>query len=106
MAVQEVWCWQGWAYDPEGDGASLSGTVSLPHRMPFAFAQVALTRSAYFDTPGWNQVYLTGYSANGNPVTLDNAPVVLGIYDADSFTVEGDAFNGAMTASLTVYCFE
>lgn len=105
MAVQEIWASSGWAY-ADGTSTSFSGTVNLPHEMPFAFAQVALTRSAYFDNPGWGQVYLTGYSANGNPVPVTDGSVILGISNADSFSVEGDVTNGAMTASITIYCFE
>ena len=106
MAVQEIWAGSGWAYDDGGDGYSFSGTVNLPHEMPFAVAQATLTRSAYFGTPGWNQVYITGYTANGNPVPVTDGSVVLGINNADSFSFEGDTLSGAITASLTVFCFE
>jgi hypothetical protein len=105
MAVQEIWAGTGWAA-ADGGSTSFSGTVNLPHQMPFALAQVALTRSAYFDTPGLGQVYITGYSANGNPVPVTDGSVVLGISNVDSFSCEGDVTNGAITASITIYCFE
>ena len=105
MAVQEIWVNSGWAFN-DGGGYSFSGTVNLPHEMPFAVAQVTLTRSAYFDTPGWNQVYITGFKANGNPVPVTDGSVVLGINNADSFPFQGDTLYGAITASMTVFCFE
>jgi hypothetical protein len=106
MAIQEIWTDTLWAYNEGGGGYSQSATVNLPHRMPFAVAQVALTRSAYFGTPGWNQVYITGYTANGNPVPVTDGSVVLGITSADSFSFQADTASGAITASMTVYCFE
>jgi len=51
MAIQEIWTNTLWALNEGGGGYSQSATVNLPHRMPFAVAQVALTRSAYFGTP-------------------------------------------------------
>ncbi|HXN44008.1 MAG TPA: hypothetical protein VN917_07165 [Xanthobacteraceae bacterium] len=106
MAVQEIWANSGWAFNDGSDGYSFSGTVNLPHEMPFAVAQVTLTRSAYFGTPGWNQVYITGYTANGNPVPVTDGSVILGISNADSFSFQGDTLDGAITASMTVFCFE
>jgi hypothetical protein len=101
MAVQEIYQAFVSAYN-----SSFSGTLNLPHEMSFAVAQVALTRSAYFDTPGWGQIYITGFTANGNFGSLPDNPPIYGVSDADSFSYEGDAANGAMTGSITVYCFE
>jgi hypothetical protein len=106
MAVQEIYFSSGWAFNDGTGGYSFSGTVNLPHQMPSAVAQVMLTRSAYFDTPGWNQVYITGFTANGNPVPVTDSPVDLAINNADSFSFQGDTLDGAITASMTVFCFE
>ena len=106
MAVQEIYYAFNWAYADSGDTSSFSGTVNLPREMSFAVAQAALTRSAYFDTPGWAQVYLTGFTANGDFGSLPNSPPTYGVSDADSFSYEGDVSNGAMTGLITVYCFE
>jgi hypothetical protein len=105
MAVQEIYLASVSGYS-EGGSWTFSGTVNLPHEMSFAVAQVALTRSAYFDTPGWSQIYLVGFTANGNFGSLPNYPPVYGVSNADNFSYEGDAELGGMTGSITVYCFE
>jgi hypothetical protein len=105
MPVQEIWVGTWWAA-ADGTETSVTGTLHLPGQKPFAVGQVTLTRSAWFDTPGWSQIYFTGYSANGNPVTLNDFPFVLGIKHADSFSIQGDVAQGALTAVLTVYCWD
>jgi hypothetical protein len=105
LRVQEIWVDSGGATDPEGTVSSFSGTVNLDKEAPVAVAQVTLTRSAYFDTPGWNQVYITGFTSNGIPVPVTDFPVFLAVENADSFSYRGDAFNGAITASMTVFVF-
>jgi hypothetical protein len=104
LRVQEIWVNSGWAYADETE-TSFSGTVNLDKEAPVDVAQVTLTRSACFDTPNWNQVYITGFTANGNPVPVTGSPVYLAIENADSFSYRGDAADGAMTASMTVFVF-
>jgi hypothetical protein len=104
MAIEQIFISTGWAY-ANNTATSFSFTLNLPTQTP-AVAQVVLTRSAYFDTPGYAQVYFTAFSANGAPFPVFDGAVVLGVDNADSFSWEGDVAQGAMTASLTVYCFE
>jgi hypothetical protein len=106
VAVQEIYFSYNWADASGSNPASFSGTVNLPHEMSFAVAQVALNRSAYFDTPGWGQIYLTGFTANGLFGSLPDGPPAYGVSNADSFAYEGDVTNGAITGLITVYCFE
>ena len=88
----------------DGWGSSFSGTLNLPKEFSSAMAQVALTSA--FDSFGCH-VYLTGYSANGNPVSLTDGPVVLPVDNVDSFSFAGNSTtNGSMTASIMAYCFE
>jgi hypothetical protein len=101
MAVQEIYHAFVTAYN-----GSFSATFNLPHEMSFAVAHVALTRSAYFDNPGWGQIYLTGFTANGEFGSLPDNPPIYAVSNADNFSYEGDAANGAMTGSITIYCFE
>jgi hypothetical protein len=88
----------------EGFGTSFSGTVNLPQQFPAAVAQVALA-NVIVDNSGYCQVFLTGYSANGNPVSVTDGSVVLGIQNVDSFSWEGSA-SQSVVASIMVYCFE
>jgi hypothetical protein len=86
----------------EGWGSSFSGTLNLPKEFPAAFAQVALNHVL----GGYGQIYITGYSASGNPIEIDGT-AVLGISNADSFSFAGYADpNGYAFAWLTAYCFE
>jgi len=95
-----------------GWGSSFSGTLNLPQQMPIAVAQVALNETWTpilndSTTPDYCWVFITGYSANGNPVTLDAREAVLTVYNANSFSYEGSSSpNGYAYASITAYCFE
>jgi hypothetical protein len=82
-AVTSIYYASGW-------GSSFSGTLNLPQQMLAAVAQVALTNTLW-DTTGYCEAFLTGYSANGNPVSVSDHPAVLGIQNVDSFSFGGDA---------------
>lgn len=99
MAVTSIYYGEGW-------GSSFSGTLNLPQGLSAAVAQVALTHSEQYYTPGYCQVYLTDYSANGNPVPVTDGSVVLVISNPDSFSFEGGAANGFVISSIMAYCFE
>ena len=106
MAIYEMWLDSMWAYDGSGDGYSETATINLGGPA-YAVAQISLTRAAYFDTPGWDQCYITEYSSNGNPVDLsNNPPEYLIIENATSFTFQADAFQGAVTALMNVFLFD
>jgi hypothetical protein len=105
MPVQEIYLANVAGYSADASW-TFSGAVNLPHEMSFAVAQVALTRAAYFDTPGWSQIYLVGFIANGEFGSLPNFPPTYAVSNADNFFYEGDAELGAMTGSIIVYCFE
>jgi hypothetical protein len=101
-----MWFDSMWATDPQEIGNSVTATINLDGPA-YAAAQVSLTRGAYFDTPGWNQCYITEYSSNGNPVDVSNdAPEFLIIQNATSFTFRADTFQGAVTALMNVFLFD
>lgn len=103
MAINSMWLDVMGASDPNSNGVSVTATITLA-QPSYAAAQVTLTRAAYFDTPGWDQCYIIGYSENGNPVDLSNAPPeYLIIQGATSFTFRADAFQGAVTALMNVF---
>ena len=107
MSIYNMWADSMWATDPQESGNSVSATINLGETVPVALAQISLTRAAYFDTTGWDQCYITGYSSNGNPVDISNdAPVFLIISNATSFTFGADAFQGAVTALMNVFLFD
>ena len=105
--LQRIMTAWGWAHDLDNE-ISFTGTINLNQQYPYALAQVALTLTMCSTSgpPSWCQVYLTGFSADGNPVPLLDAPNFQGIHNADSFSFEGDVLFGTMKALITVYCFE
>jgi hypothetical protein len=106
MAIYDMWLDSMWATDPQEIGNSVTATINLGGPA-YAVAQVSLTRAAYFDTPGWDQCYVTEYSSNGNPVDLsNNPPEYLIIEDATSFTFRADTLQGAVTALMNVFLFD
>ena len=90
----------------EGWGTSFSGTVNLPQQFLAAVAQVALASCLITQETGYSQVFLTGYSTNGNPVSVPNSPAELAIQNVDSFSWGGSADQAGTVASIMVYCFE
>ena len=104
MPVTGVWFNYMWGSDPDGDGLSGTMSVNMPYQADCC-ATVALTRVANFDEFSYSQVYFIGYTANGNPVSISDTPACMVVYGADSFTVQSDVTDGAMSAQLTVFTF-
>ena len=99
-AVTSIYYMRGW-------GSSFSGTLNLPRRMSSAVAQLAVTSAVFIN--GYScDVWLTGYSANGEPVSvIGSGAVTLAVSNVDSFSFAGETSpEGGMIASITAYCFE